>query len=111
MSKIAVTTEQITTWTGDFGREYTDRNTYNPAELDDLYRKNYGITRTELNARFLTGIPRDARVLEIGCNIGMQLVMLQRLCFKNLHGIAIQSYALEIDANRNPAAVQKQACA
>ena len=42
-------TEQVRTWSGDFGREYTDRNIYTPAELDELYRRNYGVSRTELN--------------------------------------------------------------
>ena len=45
-------TPQIETWTGDFGREYTDRNTLTVAELDKLYLDYYGITRSLLNERF-----------------------------------------------------------
>jgi len=104
-------TDQIRTWSGDFGREYTDRNTYTPAELDELYRRNYGVTRTELNQRFLEGIPRDAHILEVGCNIGNQLLALQQMGFRNLFGIEIQSYALERAKQRVTGAVLTQASA
>ncbi len=104
-------TEQIGTWTGDFGREYTDRNSYTPDELDELYRRNYGVTRTEINRRFLSDIPRDARILEVGCNIGTQLVMLKEMGFSNLSGIEIQSYALEQARKRLPQADFRQASA
>jgi len=88
-------TEQINTWTGDFGREYTDRNTYDPEGLDDLYRRDYGITPTAINEKFLQHIPRESRILEVGCNMGNQLLLLQRMGFTDLSGIEIQSYALE----------------
>ncbi len=104
-------TDQIRTWTGDFGREYTDRNAYTPAELDELYRRNYGITRREVNRRFLETIPREARMLEVGCNMGNQLLLLQKMGFTNLHGIEIQSYALERAKERLPQAVLSQASA
>jgi len=97
-------TEQICTWTGDFGREYTDRNAYSPSELDALYQQNYGVTRSEVNETFLKDIPRDARILEVGCNTGTQLLALQRMGFSNLHGIEIQSYALERARQRLPQA-------
>jgi pseudaminic acid biosynthesis-associated methylase len=101
--------EQIRTWIGDFGREYTDRNTYTPAELDQLYRRNYGVTRTELNRRLLGEVPRDARILEVGCNIGTQLLVLQQMGFHNLFGIEIQSYALERAKERVEGAVLTRA--
>ena len=104
-------TEQIRTWTGDFGREYTDRNTYSPAELDEFYRRTWGITRTELNQRSLEGVPRDARILEVGCNMGTQLLVLQEMGFTNLHGIEIQSYALDRAKQRLSRAVLTQASA
>ncbi len=104
-------TKQIRTWTGDFGREYTDRNTYTPVELDQLYLRNYGITRVEINDRFLKDVPRDARILEVGCNIGTQLLCLQQMGFSNLHGIEIQLYALDRAKERLPGAVLTQASA
>jgi pseudaminic acid biosynthesis-associated methylase len=110
---LAVTkqTEQIRTWTSDFGREYTDRNAYSPAELDELYQKNYEITRTEINQRCLESVARDARILEVGCNMGNQLLLLEQMGFTNLYGIEIQSYALDRAKERLPRAVLTQASA
>jgi pseudaminic acid biosynthesis-associated methylase len=106
-----IRTEQIQTWTGDFGRDYTDRNGYSTAELDEFYRKNYGTTRTEINERCLKDIPRGARILEVGCNIGNQLVLLDEMGFTNLYGIEIQSYALDRAKERLPRAVLTRASA
>jgi pseudaminic acid biosynthesis-associated methylase len=82
-------------WTSLVGRDYTDRNTLSEAELDELYADCFGVTRHELNTRFLAGVPRDANVLEVGCNIGMQLRHLQRMGFQNLSGIEVNQYAID----------------
>jgi pseudaminic acid biosynthesis-associated methylase len=87
-------TAQLEHWQSDFGRAYTDRNSLTPEALDVLYRKNYGIGRRELNLRFLADIPRDARILEVGCNEGNQLCELREMGFQHLYGIEIQDYAL-----------------
>lgn len=86
---------QMSRWTGQFGREYTDRNSLTLSELDALYHRNYGLTRRELNQRFIAGLPRSAPILEVGCNIGTQLKLLRELGFLNLYGIEIQHYALK----------------
>lgn len=104
-------TEQIRTWTGDFGREYTDRNAYSPAELDEFYRRQYGVTRTLLNQRLLESVPRNARILEVGRNTGMQLLVLEKMGFTNLYGIEVQSYALDRARCRIPGAILKEASA
>jgi pseudaminic acid biosynthesis-associated methylase len=87
-------TAQLEHWRSDFGRAYTDRNSLTPDALDALYRRNYGIGRSELNQRFLADIPRNARILEVGCNEGNQLCALREMGFQNLYGIEIQDYAL-----------------
>ncbi|HEX3352463.1 MAG TPA: pseudaminic acid biosynthesis-associated methylase [Terriglobales bacterium] len=87
-------TAQIERWQNDFGREYTDRNSLSPESLDSLYRKNYGVTRREINQRFLAQVPKNSRVLEVGCNEGNQLCMLREMGFHHLYGIEIQDYAL-----------------
>jgi pseudaminic acid biosynthesis-associated methylase len=99
MSK-AQATAQLEAWCSEFGREYTMRSCLTPEQVDTLWRKNYGITRTELNARFLASFPADARILEVGCNTGNQLSLLQRAGFSNLHGVDVQDYALEIARSR-----------
>lgn len=88
-------TEQIGAWAGAFGKAYTDRNPRSPEEQDSLYRANFGLTRTELNEDFLGALDRSIRILEVGCNIGLQLMCLQRMGFTNLFGIEVQDYAIE----------------
>lgn len=65
------------------------------SELDALYEKNYGINRRKLNQPFLSGIPADCRILEVGCNVGNQLTVLREMGYQELYGIEIQEYALE----------------
>jgi len=86
-------TEQITFWKGEFGDEYTLRNS---GDFDKLYKKQFGITRTELNNEFLSDFNKDIFILEIGCNKGIQLNILEKMGFNNLWGIEINKKALQI---------------
>lgn len=88
-------TPQIEFWNGTFGKEYTERNPQNLEEWDAVYQHNFGMTKTEMNEEFLSGIDKNARILEVGCNIGLQLLGLQRMGFTNLYGIELQEYAVE----------------
>ena len=97
MSRI---TEQMKKWMDDFGKEYTDRNALTLDEMNELCRRNYGITRTELNNLFIGKLDRTVRVLEIGSNIGNQLLLLQKTGFKNLYGIEVNNYAVELSKQR-----------
>jgi pseudaminic acid biosynthesis-associated methylase len=89
------TTEQIRMWTGTFGKEYTDRNTFTLEQLDEVYRKSYGMAATELCEEFLGDLDRSIKILEVGTNIGNNLRILQRMGFKHLYGIEINNYAIE----------------
>jgi pseudaminic acid biosynthesis-associated methylase len=93
-------TRQMQEWSGNFGKEYTDRNALSLPDMELFYKECYGITRTEMNLRFLSDFDRDMRVLEVGSNIGNQLLCLQKVGFKNLHGIELQSYAVELSKSR-----------
>ncbi len=93
-------TEQASKWSGAFGREYTDRNPQSFEDMEKLYTGNYGLTRTELNLRFLDNLDRSMRILEVGSNVGNQLLCLQRMGFKALYGIELQSYAVEISKTK-----------
>jgi len=92
--------KQLKKWKGKFGKEYTDRNVLSLDELERLYKNNYGITRTEMNKLFLGNMNRAIRILEIGSNIGNQLLCLQKMGFKNLYGIEPQGYAVELSKSR-----------
>ena len=87
-------------WAGKFGDDYTKRNLYGREELDELYINRYGVSRTEMNQLFLRNLDRDARILEVGCNAGNQLALLQKMGFTNLHGIEINPDAIELARTR-----------
>ncbi|NYT10686.1 MAG: methyltransferase domain-containing protein [Methanosarcinales archaeon] len=93
-------TEQMREWGGEFGKNYTDRNALSLDEMEALYKKNYGFTRTELNEKFLNHLDRSACILEVGSNIGNQLMCLQKMGFDNLYGIELQNYAVELSKSR-----------
>ena len=93
-------TKQMEEWAGNFGKEYTDRNALSLDEMELLYKERYGITRTEMNSKFIDNIDRDMKVLEVGSNIGNQLLFLQKAGFENLYGIELQSYAVELSKSR-----------
>lgn len=93
-------TGQMKEWMGEFGKEYTDRNALTLEEMELLYKRQYGITRTEMNSMFIGDFDRDMKVLEVGSNIGNQLLLLQKAGFKNLYGIELQSYAVELSKSR-----------
>jgi pseudaminic acid biosynthesis-associated methylase len=90
------TTVQEQFWKGDFGKEYTDRNKWSSdAEWDKTYLDTWGLTKLEINDKVLKDLPRDIRILEVGCNYGAQLRGLQRMGFTNLYGVELQPYAVE----------------
>jgi len=83
-------TPQMRAWRGTFGDEYTRRNSHTLEQLDALYTKEFGTTRTNLNEEFLQPIPKTARILEVGANAGAQLKLLHQMGFENLYGIDIR---------------------
>ncbi len=89
------TTQQEDFWSSDFGAQYTDRNTRDRDDWDDFYRQNWGLTKPEMNTQFTADWSLDSRILEVGCNTGMQLRGLQDAGFQSLYGIELQTYAVE----------------
>lgn len=93
-------THQRKTWEDQFGADYIMRNIYTPNELDIFYKNIYNHTRTEMNELFLNTIPKNSRILEVGTNVGNQLLLLQRMGFTNLYGIEIQQRAVDFSKSR-----------
>lgn len=87
-------TKQTDFWSGEFGKDYTERNFFTEQEWDNYYLSNYGVTKTQMNTEFIGDLPKDVRILEVGCNIGMQLRGLQQMGFTNLYGIELQQDAV-----------------
>ena len=87
-------TTQEKFWSSKFGAKYLERNKFSDKELDQLYVNNFGISRSKLNKEFLSKL-KLKNILEVGCNIGNQLAMLQGQGFKNLYGIEIFPKAVQ----------------
>lgn len=96
-------TEQLNEWANIFGDEYTKRNLVEVKKVEELSVETYGISRSDMNRDFLDFLDRDARILEVGTNIGLQLNLLAKMGFKNLYGIEINETAIQIShgLNRN----------
>ncbi len=93
-------TQQEKVWKTKFGEEYNLRNVFDNKGLDDVYVSDIGITRTSMNEDFIGFLDRKSRILEVGCNIGIQLVNLQEMGFENLYGIELQPHAVELARQR-----------
>lgn len=93
-------TQQEKVWKTKFGEEYNLRNVFDNKGLDDVYVSDIGLTRTAMNEDFIGFLDRKARILEVGCNIGIQLVNLQEMGFENLYGIELQPHAVELARQR-----------
>jgi pseudaminic acid biosynthesis-associated methylase len=88
-------TPQINFWKGNFGKEYTERNSFDLEEWNKLYISIFGVTKIQMNQEFIGDLPKDIKVLEVGCNIGLQLMALQKMGFTNLWGLELQEFAVE----------------
>lgn len=89
-------TDQIKVWTSEFGVEYSERCKFDSVEdFNALYVNRYGVSRDDIIADWLCDVPKDARILEVGTNIGNQLAAMQRVGFTNLYGIDVQRSAVE----------------
>src|SRR3989344_54362 len=86
-------TEQMEFWKGKFGDEFAERLS---VDYDEHYKKLFGITITKLNEEFIFNIDRNSFILEIGCNQGKQLEILEKQGFNNLWGIDINKKVLSL---------------
>src|SRR3989338_1830048 len=88
-------TKQQAFWKSSFGKKYTDRSTLTPAQVDKLYWQVNGVKRSKVNQDFLGGL-KTSSILEVGCNVGNILRMLnQDGRAKLLYGVEIQPYAVQ----------------
>src|SRR3989339_1912388 len=87
-------TTQQNFWLSNFGKKYTERNIAGPKELDKIYIDRYGLSRSAMNDQFLKNLALED-ILEVGCNVGDMLNLLQTQGYNNLFGIEIQEYAVE----------------
>ncbi len=91
---MATSQEQL--WASDFGKEYTERNNWeSDDEWDRIYLETWGLTKLEINNKVMNELPRELKILEVGCNFGAQLRGYQRMGFSQLFGVELQTNAVE----------------
>lgn len=101
MKSAAPLTEQEKFWSNEFGKEYTDRNDWKTdEEWDKIYLDTWGLTKLDINNKVMASLPKDIRILEVGCNYGAQLRGYQRMGYTNLYGVELQAYAVEKSKHR-----------
>ena len=94
---MSINNYQKKVWKGNFGEEFTKRNTFKSYDdWNNFYKKRYNLTKEEINKDFLGKLPKKIKILEVGCNIGNQLSCLYKMGFKNLYGIELQKKCLMI---------------
>lgn len=94
-------TKQLKTWQGKFGREYTKRNSQALEEMEELFRRDFGVSASGMFKKALQGLPIK-NVLEVGCNIGNKLALLKNLGFEELTGVEPLNFAINEGKNRYP---------
>lgn len=83
-------------WAGGFGDKYLTRNPKSIKEEDNICKRAFGVTRTVLVKEFLDKLDPRAKILEVGCNAGVQLMILQKMGFKNLYGVEINPNTVNV---------------
>ena len=83
-------------WAGRFGDRYIERN----KQLSNFQYHN--TNRLEVTKSFFEDIPRDASILELGCNVGSIIRILASMGFTDVYGLDINAKAIEIIRRKYP---------
>ena len=84
-------------WSSTFGENYIFRNPRTVEEYEQVYKTQTGKRRFHLlhDMIFCTDYSSHIdKVLEVGCNIGLQLELMYRLGFKQLYGVDVNQKAI-----------------
>jgi pseudaminic acid biosynthesis-associated methylase len=87
--------KQAAAWSSDFGNAYTQRNPQSIEQMEELYAKDYSVSRLAMNEAFLGNLDRSIRILEVGANVGTQLEILRRMGFANSIGVDVNAFAVQ----------------
>lgn len=104
MQSIRKKTHQHAFWDGIFAKGYVARNYWDVATLDRVTKKDFGVSRTIMNGEFLRDIPKSASILEVGCNVGNNLLHLRKMGYTNLYAMEIHQQAVVEAKKRIPRA-------
>jgi len=93
--------EQREIWSGTFGNDYINRN-QSFQQVDESYEKETGTTIQNVFEDFFSTIPKNYSILELGCNIGKNIPILNKMGFKDITGVEINKKASDIVQTNNP---------
>lgn len=85
-----MTKRNTATWLGPKGDKYADRFAFTPEQLDKHWLAQYSEDgRRKPLEDLLKDVPRDITILEVGANVGNQLLLLKSMGFQNVRGVEI----------------------
>ena len=94
-------TNQREFWKGDFGEDF--RNRASTLENNNQwYMENVGIPEEDFWKKHFLKFDRDLKILELGSNVGVKLLILKKMGFNNLTGVEINKNAYEIAKRNDP---------
>ena len=100
MNEIDINSKQREFWKGNFGAEYAERN-FSLKNVNSSYEKETGVTVESIFQTFFKKINRNSKILELGCNVGLNLGILGNMGFNNLTGLEINSETIKLAKTRN----------
>lgn len=99
--ELELNSEQREIWSGTFGDRYINRN-QTIEEVNENFKKETGITVQSIFEDFFGKIPKNYSILELGCNVGVNISMLNKMGFGEITGIEINKKASDIASKNNP---------
>tara|TARA_B100000029_G_scaffold183608_1_gene181164 strand:+ start:3774 stop:4463 length:690 start_codon:yes stop_codon:yes gene_type:complete len=88
-------------WLSEFANSYMNRNS-NIDYVNNNYKEKTGLTEEEVFIEFFSDLDKDLKILEVGCNVGVKISMLQKMGFTNLTGLELNKNAYEIAKKNYP---------
>lgn len=108
MTDFANPQEEI--WAGPKGDAYVETYQLSPKQLDKKWVKaQTGVEKSEMNTLCFLPVPKDAKILEVGCNVGNQMALLNQQGWRNICGVELNKSAVVKARERGLTVVQGNA--
>ena len=88
-------------WLSEFADSYMNRNS-NIDYVNNNYKQKTGLTEEEVFVEFFSNLDKNMSILEVGCNVGVKISILQKMGFVNLTGVELNKNAYEIAKKNFP---------
>ena len=95
-------------WLSEFADSYMNRNS-NIDYVNNNYKQKTGLTEEEVFVEFFSNLDKNMSILEVGCNVGVKISILQKMGFVNLTGVELNKNAYEIAKKNFPDIAREKA--